>query len=191
MRRGLLLRLRPTLMTAIIGLVLLTAAAIGSGAALLTITVTRALIDQARVAAVNSAREETRQLFAAAPRIATEYTAMARRAAISVDDRERLAAQFAERLRAFPFFYMIGYGDVAGWYIGASRDSHDHIVEYFADPKVDGGQPKQYVVDADGQRSPADEPETAPYFVTARPWFKRGIAVDGVSWSDFYTLSPG
>lgn len=191
MRRGLLLRLRPTLMTAIIGLVLLTAAAIGSGAALLTITVTRALIDQARVAAVNSAREETRQLFAAAPRIATEYTAMARRAAISVDDRERLAAQFAERLRAFPFFYMIGYGDVAGWYVGASRDSHDHIVEYFADPKVDGGQPKQYVVDADGQRSPADEPETAPYFVTARPWFKRGIAVDGVSWSDFYTFVTG
>ena len=122
MRQGRLLRLRPTLMTAIIGLVLLTAAAIGSGAAVLTISVTRALIDQARVAAVNSAREETRQLFAAAPRIATEYTAMVRRGAITIDDRDRLAVQFAERLRAFPFFYMIGYGDVAGWYVGASRN---------------------------------------------------------------------
>ncbi len=191
MRQGRLLRLRPTLMTAIIGLVLLTAAAIGSGAAVLTISVTRALIDQARVAAVNSAREETRQLFAAAPRIATEYTAMVRRGAITIDDRDRLAVQFAERLRAFPFFYMIGYGDVAGWYVGASRDSHDHIVEYFADPNVNGGHPTQYIVDADGRRSPADEPETAPYFVTARPWFKRGIAVEGVSWSDFYTFVTG
>ena len=191
MRQGFIFRLRPTLMTAIIGLVLLTAATIGTGAAVLTIAVTRDLIDQARIAAVNSAREETRQLFEAAPRIATEYTAMSRRSAINIDDRERLAAQFAERLRAFPFFYMMGYGDVAGWYAGAARDSHDHIVEYFADPKVNGGLPTQFTVDADGRQSPADEPETAPYFVTARPWFKRGIAVDGVSWSDFYTFVTG
>lgn len=191
MRQSLLLRLRPTLMTAIIGLVLLTAAAIGTGAAVLTITVTRALIDQARIAAVNSAREETRQLFAAAPRIATEYAVMARRGAINIDDRARLAAQFAERLRAFPFFYMVGYGDVAGWYVGAARDSHDHIVEYFADPNVNGGHPTQHIVDPDGGESPADEPETAPYFVTARPWFKRGIAIDGVSWSEFYTFVTG
>jgi adenylate cyclase len=191
MRHGFIFRLRPTLMTAIIGLVLLTAATIGTGAAVLTIAVTRDLIDQARVAAVNSAREETRQLFAAAPRIASEYTAMSRRGAINIDDRARLAAQFAERLRAFPFFYMMGYGDVGGWYVGAARDSHDHIVEYFADPKVNGGLPTQFIVDADGHQSPADEPETAPYYVTARPWFKRGIAVDGVSWSDFYTFVIG
>jgi adenylate cyclase len=191
MRRGILLRLRPTLTTAIIGLVLLTAAAIGAGAAMLTITVTRALIDQARMAAVRSAREETHQLFAAPPRVAAEFTAMARRGAAEVNDRDRLAAECAERLRAFPMFYMMGYGDVAGWYVGAARDSHGHIVEYFADPSVNDGVPQQYIVDIDGRRSPADEPETAAYLVTTRPWFKVGIAVDGLSWSDFYTFITG
>ena len=67
MAKPFLMRLRPTLLTAIVGLVLLTAAAIGGAAAILTVSVTRSLIHQSRLAAVDAAREETRQLFATPP----------------------------------------------------------------------------------------------------------------------------
>jgi len=62
MRRPFLVRLRPTLRTTIIGLVLLTALAIGGSAAILTLSVTRTLIDQARTDAVTAADFAWRRL---------------------------------------------------------------------------------------------------------------------------------
>lgn len=191
MRGRFLFRLRPTLLTAIIGLVLLTSLAIGIGAAVLTVTVTRALIEEARVAAVESAREETRQLFATPPRINSELVAMVRRGAIRIDDRAQVAAQCAELLRAFRYLYAIGYGDVAGWYVGALRNGAGEIVEYFADPTVNGGLPRQEAVTSDGLRSAAAEPETKPYLVLTRPWFAQGIAADGAAWTPFYQFVTG
>jgi len=190
-KRSFLFPLRPTLLTSIIGLILLTSLAIGTSAAVVTITATRALVEQARTAAVESAREETRQLFATPPRINGELSAMVRRGAIHIDDRAQIAAQFAEILRAFHYLSSIGYGDVAGWYVGALRDDSGEIVEYFADPKLDGGVPRQEVVTADGVRTAPNAPETKPYDVVTRPWFRLGIAADGAQWTSFYAFAAG
>ncbi len=190
-KRQLMFRLRPTLLTTIVGLVLLTALMIGGGAVLLTMSVTRSLINQSRIAAVSAAREETRQLFAAPPRITGELTAMARRGVVPFADREQFAATFAERLRPFPRLYAIGYGDVAGWYVGATRNSAGEIVEYLADPSINGGRPEQMAVTADGVRSPPSVKEVDAYFVVTRPWFIKGVDVDGPTWSPFYTFVTG
>src|SRR5271170_5012280 len=104
------LRLRPTLLTAIVGLVLLTALAIGVSATILTLSVTRTLIDQARGDAVNGAREEIRQLFSAPPRIVGQLAGAARRGALPLDDRAHLVAIFAEILRVNSRLALIGYG---------------------------------------------------------------------------------
>ncbi|HXO02172.1 MAG TPA: hypothetical protein VN900_08935, partial [Stellaceae bacterium] len=147
-------RLRPTLLMTIVSLVLLTALAIGGSAALLTLSVTRTLIDQARTDAVTAAREETRQLFAAPPRIVGELARAAQRGALPLDDREHLAVLLSERLRSVSRLSFIGYGSVAGgWYVGAARQGADEIVEYTADPAVNGGVPVEAVVAADGSRS--------------------------------------
>jgi adenylate cyclase len=189
--RHFLFRLRPTLMTTISGLVLLTALTIGTGAAVLTMTITRTLINQARTGAVNAAREETRQLFAAAPRIISVDTTMARRGVLPLDRRDQLATIFAEQLRAFPLLYAVGYGDVAGWYVGATRNTAGQIVEYLADPAVNGSHPEQVAVSSDGERSSPTEKETGAYFAVTRPWFIQGIKADGPIWSSFYTFVNG
>ena len=192
MRRGILFRLRPTLLTTIIGLVLLTALAIGGGAVILTLSITRTLIDQARTDAVNAAREETRQLFAAPPRITQELAADARRGVLPLDDRARLAALFAERLRSVKRLSFIGYGSVAGgWYVGAARQGADEIVEYTADPAVNGGVPVQSAVAPDGTRSAPTISDMQPYRATTRPWFQQGIATPGPVWSAFYQFTIG
>ncbi len=96
MRSSLLLRLRPTLMTTVIGLVLLTALAVGGAAAFLTLTTTRSLISQARINVVRSASDEIEQFFDIAPRITDQLAAAARRGALPLADRGKLGGRFAE-----------------------------------------------------------------------------------------------
>jgi adenylate cyclase len=186
-----LFRLRPTLMTAIVGLVLLTALAIGIGAATLTLSVTRMLIDQARAGAVSATREGIRDYFADASQFTEQYATLATRGALPFEDRDRLAAVFAEELRVAPLLHYLGYGDRAGWYVGAARYGAAEIVEYVADPAVDGGVPKQVGVAPNGTRFTPSVVDTAPYFATTRPWFKQGIAAPGLVWSSFYNFVDG
>ena len=190
MRRTFLVRLRPTLLTTVVGLVLLTALAIGGSAAMLTMSITRTLIDQARTDAVNAAREETRQMFSTPPRIVSELARAAHRGALPLDARDRLAAIFAEILRVNPRLAFIGYGDAeGGWYVGAGRSDQDEITEYMADPTVNGSVPSEVVVAADGTRSAAKQSDMPPYFATSRPWYRLGVAAPGPIWSAFYLFA--
>jgi adenylate cyclase len=191
MRGRFLVRLRPTLLTTVVGLVLLTALALGGSAAFLATSVTRTLIEEARTDAVNAAREEARQLFSTPPRIVTELAAAAHRGALPMENRERLAAIFSEILRVNGRLAFIGYGNVeGGWYVGAGRSETDAIVEYAADPKIDGSALSAFAVAADGTRAavPSDMP---PYFVATRPWFQQGLATPGPVWSPFYKFAVG
>jgi adenylate cyclase len=191
-RRPVLFRLRPTLLMTIVGLVLLTALTIGGGAALLTLSVTRTLIDQARTDAVTAARGETRQLFNEPPRIVRELAAAAHRGALQIGDRDRLVAILAEVLRVAPRLAVIGYGNAeGGWYVGAERQPDGEIVEYTVDPNVDGGVPIAITVAADGTRSAPKISDMKPYVATTRPWYEKGIAEPGPVWSSFYRFSTG
>jgi len=186
------LGLRPTLLTMIVGLVLLTAAAIGTSGTIRTVDETRRQIEQVRATAVAAAVLETRQFFETAPRVTDEFAAQARRGALPLDRPEQLAAIFAERLRAEPRLAWIGYAEIAtGRYVGATRDSGGEIVEYLADPQVSGGMPQQYAVAPDGTRSRPRIVDTAPYLVLTKGWFKLGIASPGPACTDFHQFTEG
>jgi adenylate cyclase len=187
-----LYRLRPTLLTAIIGLVLLTALAIAAAAAILTRNSTRALVNQVRSAAVAAASEKLGDLFEAAPRITDELARAAERGALPLADRHQLVAALAERLRVQPPLAWIGYGDLNGLYIGAARwVPGGEIVEYIADADIDGGMPQQTAVAADGARTTPVYVETKPYLVVERPWFQAGLKQREPVWSDFYQMTSG
>jgi adenylate cyclase len=191
-RHPILIRLRPTLLTTIVGLVLLTALAIGGGAAMLTVRITRTLIEQGRTNIVTTARDEVQQFFNTAPDATDELASLAARGALSMNDRDQLAAHFAERLRREGDLAFLGYGNAAeGWYVGAARYQNDEIVEYIADPRVNGGVPKQAAVASDGARSPPSVVESEPYLVRERPWFQQGLALRGPVWSPFYQFITG
>ena len=190
MRRPLLIRLRPTLLTAIVGLVVLTAAALGGAAAILTLTITRTLINENRTAAVTAAREETALLFSVPPHIAGELASEAHRGALPLDNRQHLAALFSERLRAFPRLAIIGYGNEEGdWYVGAGRSDAGEIVEYLADPKINGSVPVEETIAADGTHTPYTPRNTDPYSVVTRPWYSAAVAANGPVWSPFYRFA--
>ena len=185
-------RLRPALVTTIVGLVLLTALAIGTSAGVLLVSSTRALIERARSSAVNTATTDVQQYFEVAPGITDELAAQARRGALPLDHPDQLAILLAERLRTEPHLAWIGYGDRAsGRYVGATRYDDGEIVEYVADPAAAGGMPTQFAVAADGTRTVPKVRETEPYLVLNKDWFKMGIANPGPAWTDFYKFTSG
>ncbi|MEW6453347.1 MAG: adenylate/guanylate cyclase domain-containing protein [Pseudomonadota bacterium] len=191
---GTRLRLRLTLVTTIVGLVLATALIIGGSAAVLTLIETRGFIDRARNDAVRAASGELRGLFNIPARISSEFAVKAHRGVLPLDRREVLVAQFAERLRVYPELARVGYGNaVTGVYIGAARwrFGSDEIVEFIADPKIADGIPSQYAVTNDGHRSEPSYVEEQPFILHQRPWFPIGMSAPGPVWSGFYRLPNG
>ncbi|HWB51042.1 MAG TPA: adenylate/guanylate cyclase domain-containing protein [Stellaceae bacterium] len=186
-------RLRPTLLTTIVSLVLLTAAAVGLSAGALLYSVADTLLHHARRAALSATEQGIRDYLNDGPQFTTEFAALAERGLLPFDDRTRLAGMFAEQLRVSPFLHAVGYGDVSGWYAGAWRHGDKEIVQYVADPKVNGGIPVQFAVSADGARSTPSVIEREPYLATTRPWFQLGIGTASLAWTPFYQFfgDPG
>jgi hypothetical protein len=144
------------------------------------------MIGMAKTSAVALATEEVQSLFGVAPAIVADLASAAQRGLLSFDDPHRLSGQFVERLRVQPQLSWIGYGDaVSGRYVGATRWEDGEIVEYVADPAVNGSMPEQHAVAEDGTESPPKFVETEPYFVVNRPWFKEGLGNPGIYWTPF------
>ncbi len=184
--------LKPTLVSSIVGLVLLSSIAIGVCAGLLILSSTRTMITQAEKAATAAATDDAQNFFDVGPQVTADLAAAAQRGLLSLDDPHRLAGQFAERLRVQPHLSWIGYGEAArGRYVGATRWEDGEIVEYLADPAVNNSMPDQVAVAADGIKSAPKFAETAPYFVVNRPWFKEGITQPGTYWTAFYKMTTG
>lgn len=191
-RHGFPIGLKLTLVSSIVGLVLLSSIAIGVCGGFLILGSTRAMIRQTERAAAAAATDKVQNFFDIGAEITADLSAAAQRGLLPLDDPHRLAGQFAERLRVQPHLSWIGYGEAAsGRYIGATRWEDGEIVEYIADPAVNGSMPNQVAIAADGTKSPPKFAETAPYFVITRPWFKEGIAKPGTNWTAFEKMTTG
>ena len=183
------LRLRPTLLFAIVGLVLLSSLAVGVCATWLTLRSTQALMNLTEKAAVSTATDEIQNYFRPVPEITADLAADARNGLLPMDDPHLLARQLADRLRVREQLLWIGYAEAgSGIYIGANRRADGEIIEYVADPAVNGGVPKQVAVAEDGTESPPKYLETAPYRVATRSWFRDGITKPGITWTPFYKM---
>src|ERR1700692_2967237 len=77
--------LKPTLVSSIVGLVLLSSLAIGVCAGLLIFSSTRAMIRQAEKAAASAATEETQNFFNVGPEITSDLAAAAQRGLLPLD----------------------------------------------------------------------------------------------------------
>jgi adenylate cyclase len=170
----------------------LSSAAIAVCAGLVILSSTRSMMALAEKAAVTLATRQIQDFFNVGPKITVDLAATAQRGLLALDNPHLLAGVFAERVRVHPELSWIGYGDVAsGRYIGATRWEDGEIVEYIADPAVDGSMPKQVAVAEDGTESSPKFVETKPYFVATRPWFQAVLANPGLSWTPFEKMTTG
>ena len=186
------LRLRPTLLSLVLGLLVATVVAIGAIAFLKTSDSIETLAGQQFAAVTHATVERVQTLASAAPRILLEYEAQAHRGILPLNDLEALGMRFAERLRQNPDLAWIGYADVAtNTFLGATRRAGDAIRIYTARPGVNGGVPVEEEVSLSGERRIVAGPETQPYLVSDKEWFRKSLPLDQLTWLDPYDFTDG
>jgi adenylate cyclase len=191
-RRGVSFRLRPTLLTVVLGLLVATVGSIGAIAFVKTADSIESLAAQQFTAVTQATVERVQTLVATTPRILREYEAQAQRGILPLNDFEALGLRMAERLRQNPDLAWIGYADAqTGAFIGATRRDAESVRIYTARPDINGGVPVEEEVAASGERRIVASPETAPYKVTEKDWFRTSMTLVGLSWLDAYTFTDG
>lgn len=185
------LRLRPTLLGVVLGLLLATVACIGGIAFVKTSETVENLAAQQFDAVNHAVVERVRALVSAPPLILREYEAQLRLGTLTLDDLDAVGLRMAERIRQNPELAWIGYADMrAGRFIGATRRG-ETISIFTALPWVDGGIPTVEAVSPAGVRRAAASPETEPYVVAEKAWIRRGLQQQDLAWLDPYVFTDG
>ena len=185
------LRLRPTLLGVVLGLLLATVACIGGIAFVKTTETVESLAAQQFDAVNHAVVERVRALVSAPPLILREYEAQLRLGTLSLDDLDAAGLRMAERIRQNPELAWIGYADMrAGRFIGATRRG-DTVSIFTALPWVNGGVPTLDEVSPSGVRRAAASPETEPYLVAEKAWIRRGLAQPDLAWLEPYVFTDG
>ena len=185
------LKLRPTLLGAIIGLLVATVATIGGVAFFQTSRSIDLLVDQHFDTAANAAATEVRRLLAPAPAILRELEILALRGRLPLQDMEALGEIFAERLRQQPDLAWIVYGDATrDTYTGATRADDGSIVFKRSTPAVENARPVAEVINPDGSRGKR-EIDADPYTLWSRSWFTEGMKAEGIHWTKPYQFRDG
>jgi adenylate cyclase len=176
-----LVRLRPTLLTMVVGLVVLTALAIATSAALLMRYTTREEIHGAQRGAARVAMQEVNQLLGTLPQVMEAFAAATRRGALPMEDQQRMLGIFLEQVHAAPRIAAAGYGDARGWYVGAGRNEAGEIAEYLSPTAAT----------TDGARPSWHPAVTLPFAELTRDWFQLGMSTPGAAWSNVHVLPSG
>jgi adenylate cyclase len=156
----------------------------------------------------STAREVERLLEPASP-ILENLRTQAERGWLPLDEPEALGDYLAERLRYQRNLAWLSYSSAAtGRFIGAWRcAAHTTLINYgrpwpcdedtiilnHVSPEIDGGTPWEFVVRADGSRSPMDrDGRGSGYDPREREWYRMAVADAGqVVWTEPYRFLAG
>lgn len=184
------LTLRATLLTLVLGLLLVTIAAL---ATVNYVSHARSLADlEARYFALASETVHARLqalLQPAAPTLDEAVYSAGVLETLPVGDDNAVADYGLARIRfgeGLTWFY---YGDAAtGRFVGARKEPDGTLVVARSAPQVDGGQRHEEIVAADGTRRPLASAVPAGFDPRERPWFRAAAGRAGIAWTGPYVL---
>jgi len=180
-RAGKGLALRPTLVSGVIGLIVLAAGAVGASAYLSSRRVVRVLWHSfANEIAANTTQRTLRYLEPAVPSVALEQRLAAEN---KLDARNRVAAleYFHAVLLSHPTFTWVAYGGADGAYLAAFRDTPSKVLETWREQTPKGTRWRDLVREPDGSFKTVLD-EERPYDPRTRPWYEAAVKSDQGVW---------
>lgn len=136
--------------------------------------------------------KEVAGLMAVGPKLLNTQAALARRGLLDLNDTDRLGVIFTETLRVEPELSWLSYGSAGtGAFIGASRDEQGRLVVNRSDPRVDGGQPHEFLINEDGSQTPLEQRALPGFEARERPWFQQASQSQTAVWSKIYHWHDG
>ena len=175
------LPLRPTLVTGVIGLILLAAGAVGLSAYLSSRRVVAHLWHEfADEISANTTQHVLRYLEPAQPAVALEQRLAAEKK-LQPEDRFALLQYFHAVLLANPTFTWVSYGSADGAYLSSFRNGPGDVQETLREQTPKGTRWRDFVRQPDGSWKTLRD-EIREYDPRTRPWYVAASATDRGVW---------
>ncbi|MBA2448763.1 MAG: hypothetical protein H0V51_12135 [Chloroflexi bacterium] len=186
------LSLRTTLLTLLVGLLILTVVSL---AGLFDVNTSRSVAELEaryfRTISLAISGEVAAFLDPALP-ILQELSAGAQHGRVPVEDLDRLGEELVERLRYRKPLAWLSYGEqTTGRFVGAWRRADGAIVLNRSAPDVDGGRPFEMEVTDDGRQIPFFRELRPGYDPRQQGWYRQAVASAGPIWTDPFEFNEG
>jgi adenylate cyclase len=186
------LSLRFTLLSLLVGLLLLTVASLALVAHFSANRASQELEARSfRIAALAISSQLGSYLEPAIP-LLQEARLQALRGRLPVDDPEAVGDYLVERLRHQRGVGWFSYSDHAtGRFVGAWRRADGAIILNRSSPDVDGGLPSEFEVTPDGQRIPFHREVKPGYDPRRQGWYQQATGSEGIIWTEPFEFNEG
>ena len=177
--------LRTTLLTLLVGLLLVTGLSIATVAQLGVTRIVDEMESRSFTVGALAIGTQVDAFFAPTLPLLQESVEQVQRNRLRVDDVEELSEYLVGRLRRTPSIGWLSYSDQAtGRFIGAWRREDGVVILNRSRPDLNGGLPFEVEVTPDGRRVPFYRELPGGYDPRQRPWYQQAIASPGVTWTE-------
>ncbi len=198
-RRGIVARikmgrpsLRTTLLTLLVGLLLVTVLSLATVAQLGVGRIVDEMESRTFTVGALAVGTQVEAFFAPTVPLLQESVEQVQRNRIRVDDVEELSEYLVGRLRRAQSVGWLSYSDEAtGRFVGVWRRADGAIILNRSRPDVDEGRPFEVEVTPDGRRIPFYRDLPGGYDPRERPWYQQAVASEGVHWTEPFQFNEG
>jgi adenylate cyclase len=184
--------LRATLLTLLVGLLLVTVLSIATVALLGVSRIVDEMETRTFTVGALAIGTQVDAFFAPTVPLLQESVEQVQRNRLRVDDTEDLSEYLVGRLRRARSVGWLSFSDQAtGRFIGAWRRADGAIILNRSRPDVDGGRPFEVEVTPDGRRIPFYRDLPGGYDPRTRPWYQRAVQSEGVIWTAPFLFNEG
>jgi adenylate cyclase len=184
--------LRTTLLTLLVGLLLVTVLSLATVAQAGVSRIVDEMAGRSFTVGALAIGTQVDAFFAPTLPLLLESVEQVQRNRLRVDDVEELSEYLVGRLRRAQSVGWLSFSDQAtGRFIGAWRRPDGAIILNRSRPDVDGGRPFEVEVTPDGRRIPFYRDLPGGYDPRQRPWYQQATASEGVIWTEPFAFNEG
>jgi hypothetical protein len=184
--------LRTTLLTLLVGLLLVTVLSLATVAQAGVSRIVDEMAGRSFTVGALAIGTQVDAFFAPTLPLLQESVDQVQRNRLRVDDVEELSEYLVGRLRRAQSVGWLSYSDQAtGRFVGAWRRADGAIILNRSRPDVDGGKPFEVEVTPDGRRIPFYRDLPGGYDPRTRPWYQQAAATEGVVWTQPFAFNEG
>ncbi|MGE3912367.1 MAG: adenylate/guanylate cyclase domain-containing protein [Chloroflexota bacterium] len=184
--------LRTTLLTLLVGLLVLTGLSIAAVAQVGVSRIVDEMESRSFTVGALAIGTQVDAFFAPTLPLLQETVEQVQRNRLRVDDVEELSENLVARLRRPPSVGWLSFTDQeTGRFIGAWRRDDGVVILNRSRPDVNNGLPFEVEVTPDGRRIPFYRELPSGYDPRERPWYKEAVASPGVIWTEPFEFNEG
>ena len=184
--------LRTTLLTLLVGLLLVTVLSLATVAQAGVSRIVDEMAGRSFTVAALAIGTQVDAFFGPTLPLLLESVEQVQRNRLRIDDVEDLSEYLVGRLRRAQSVGWLSFSDQeTGRFVGAWRRPDGAIILNRSRPDVDGGRPFEVEVTPDGRRIPFYRDLPGGYDPRERAWYQQAAASEGIIWTEPFAFNEG